>query len=392
MKTVSVNPLYLRPENTDLSNWRLSPYSNWAFQNVRELIPTANIPAGIDSVPIPGEAAEIGSEFDHLNAGAGGFSEYLTKTHTDCLLVLKAGRKIRLWQAPHCDVTKPHIVFSISKSITAMLVGILVDQNLIDVSKPVSFYLPGTRGSAYEDATVQHLLDMTVALDFEESYLDTTGGFQRYRNATCWNPVDQNDPGPSLEAFLYGLGRLDEDHGRLFRYRSPNTDLLGVLIERVSGLSYARLLSELIWQPMGARTDGYVTVDRNGLARAAGGVCITVEDLARFGNLILNHGTIVGRSVIPERWIEQTLNGGDRLAWQAGDMSYILPDGRYHNKWYQVGNSDRCFMGLGIHGQWLFINPATDVVIVKFSSQPLPLDDPLDIEWAKLLSRLSHEI
>ena len=104
------------------------------------------------------------------------------------------------------------------------------------------------------------------------------------------------------------------------RYRSPNTDLLGLLIERVAGMPYAELLSSMIWQPMGAQADGYVTVDRNTLARGAGGVCVTLEDLARCGDLVLNHGWARGQSVIPERWIRDTLTTGDRQAWLKGDF------------------------------------------------------------------------
>ena len=385
---------FKKPTDTNLSNWRLSPYSAWSFQNVRELIPTAaiNTAAAADSNDLPAQLSDQITSLDYAELGIKDLPAFLEQCQTDSMLVVKNGAKLWQWQAPHCDLAKPHIVFSISKSITAMLTGVLVDQNLIDVTKAVSYYLPGTKGSAFEDASVQQLLDMTVALDFNESYLDATGDYQRYRNATCWNPINQADPGPDLEQFLYGLGKLKEDHGQIFRYRSPNSDLLGLLVERVAGIPYAQLCSSLIWQPMGARTEGYVTVDRNTLARGAGGICITLDDLARFGDLILNKGTVNNLSIIPENWIDDTLNQGNRDAWQKGDFSFLLPQGCYRNKWYQTGNQDKCFMAIGIHGQWLFINPATSVVIVKYSSQSEPVDDLLDKKWFKLLSKISHEV
>ena len=387
----SKNNTFSKPAGTDLSNWRLAPYSAWAFQNVRELIPTAPINAAADSIEFPADSSDLITNLDCTALGIKDLPAFLERSHTDSIVVLKKGAKRCQWQAPHCDVSKPHIVFSISKSITAMLAGILVNQKLIDVEQTVSYYLPGTKGSAYEDASVQQLLDMTVALDFDESYLDATGDYQRYRNATCWNPIDQTGPGPGLEQFLYAIGKLDGDHGQQFRYRSPNSDLLGLLVERVAKTPYAQLLSSLIWQPMGAHTDGYVTVDRNTLARGAGGICITLDDLARFGDLMLNKGSINTQSIIPESWIEDTLNKGNRDAWLKGDFSVLLPQGCYRNKWYQVGNRDNCFMAIGIHGQWLYINPATSVVIVKFSSQPEPVDDLLDAKWLELLSLISIE-
>ncbi|MGI9318915.1 MAG: serine hydrolase domain-containing protein, partial [bacterium] len=244
---------------------------------------------------------------------------------------------------------------------------------------------------AYADCTIRHLLDMTVALNFKEEYLNPSGDYFRYRNATAWNPVDQTQQSESLEAFLYSIGKADNKHGEIFNYKSPNSDLLGLLLERSSGIRFSELLSELIWKPMGAVTDGYVTVDHAMLARAAGGVCVTIEDLARFGDLIMNQGTLSGTSVIPQTWIEDTQTGGSSKAWSGGDMISLLPEGKYRNQWYQVGNPDKCFMALGIHGQWLYINPTTEVVIAKLSSQPEPVDEELDLQCLRLFAHLSRE-
>lgn len=380
------------PAGANLSNWRLTPHSRWAFQNVRELIPCAVVKAGTRSMPFPTSIVDPVNRIDFSDIGIDHLPDFLEQCHTDSILVVARGRKVWQWSAAHFDPSKPHIVFSISKSITAMLAGFLVDQNLLDISKTLYYYLPGTKGGAYQDSTVQQLLDMTVAVDFDESYLDSSGDYQRYRKATGWNPDDHVNPGPAMEEYLYSLARLSAQHGQTFRYRSPNSDLLGLLIERVAGLPYAQLLSTLIWQPMAAQTNGYITVDRNGLARAAGGICVTIDDLARFGNLVLNNGVVEGMTVIPPSWVENTFNTGNRKAWLSGEFSQLLPEGCYHNQWYQVGNRDRCYMAIGIHGQWLYINPSTSVVIAKVSSQPEPVNDPLDERLLKLMSKISHEL
>ncbi len=378
-----INPDWRKPEGTDISNWRLTPYSRWAFHNVRELIPTTLISAtGI---------AENNTKQDFSSwPDSGALETLLTESHADCLVVLHKGTKTWQWNASHCDINKPHIVFSISKSITSMLAGILVGQGLIDVNENVVHYLPGTQYSAYRDCTVQQLLDMTVSLAFEESYLDMAGDYGRYRDATGWNPVDQLNPGSTLEPFLYGLQKAGIEHGVQFNYKSPNSDLLGLLLERVSGMPYAELLSTLIWRPMDAETDAYVTVDRSILARAAGGICITVNDLAHFGQLILDRGSVNGQQLIPEFWISDTFTNGDYAAWALGSYSQFLPQGRYRNKWYQIGNRDNCWAAIGIHGQWLYINPSTSVVIAKLSSQPEPLDEKLDILMLQTFERISH--
>ena len=380
------------PKHARLENWRLAPYSSWAFHNVRELLPTAAIPTGKTPDPLPKDYSDIPNGFKLPGTPGGTLQDLLTQSHTDCMVILHKSSKIWQWRAPHCDTTKPHIVFSISKSITGMLAGILADQAIIDVDRLVIHYLPGVNGGAYEDSTVQHVLDMTVALAFEESYLNTSGDYKRYRDATCWNPVDQTRPGPDLETFLYTLGKTGHAHGETFNYKSPNSDLLGLLLERAAGAPYADLLSSLIWQPMHAETDGYVTVDRAMLARSAGGICVTVDDLAKFGQLVLNGGAIDSRSIIPANWIHDTLTHGSRDAWRKGDFNAMLPNGRYRNQWYQIGNQDQCYMAIGIHGQWLYINPTSSVVIAKLSSQPEPVDDELDSRMLVAFAELSKAL
>lgn len=352
------------------------------------MIPTAEIRAGRSSSPFPAAKSSIADSLELASLKGGSLGEFLTESYTDSLVILQRGHKVYQWNAPHCDASLPHIVFSVSKSITAMLAGILVNDGTLDVTKPILHYLPGVKGSAYEGASLQQLLDMTVALAFDESYLDASGEFARYRNATGWNPVDQTSPGPNLEDFLYGLKKSDSAHGDMFQYKSPNSDMLGLLIERAATVPYADLMSSQIWVPMGAETDGYVTVDRAHLARGAGGVCVTIDDLSRFGQLILDRGAFNNRQIIPENWIEDTMTQGDRNAWQRGEFASLLPQGRYRNKWYQVGDQDRSIMALGIHGQWLYVNPAAEVVIAKMSSQPEPVDDALDQLTVKVLGEL----
>ena len=372
----------------NLANWRTAPHSQWAFQNVRQIVPTANIGssretsslATIDSSILDTKSfdCEEGKKLEGI----------LSESHSDSLVVLHRGHKVWQWHAPHCDIEQPHIVFSVSKSITAMLAGIVVDQGLLDTTRPILHYLPGVKGSAYEDCSLQQLLDMQVALGFEESYLEPTGDYRRYRDATAWNPVDQNNPGPDLEDFLYGLKKTESCHGDMFVYNSPNSDLLGLLIERTAGVAFADLLSSLIWQPLGAETDAYVTVDRMMLGRGAGGICATVDDLARFGQMVLDRGSVANRQIVSESWIDDTATQGSRSAWQKGDFIGLLPKGCYRNQWYQVGDVDNSLMAIGIHGQWLYINPSAEIVIAKTASQPEPVDDALDVQTLQVFAEL----
>jgi CubicO group peptidase (beta-lactamase class C family) len=366
-------------ETIHLGNWREPPYNRRAFSRVRELIPTANIEAE-RSLAKPLERAPVelaGQQFGLRDGASLTLGEYLNQSFADGFMVLKDGRIAVEWWRTEEAHRNPHIVFSISKSITSIVTGILAHKGLIDPEAPVTRYIPEARSSAFGDATLRHILDMMVSIDFAETYLDPESVFAVYRQATGWNP-----PRPGLEhylhAFLLTLKKASREHGERFNYVSPNTDMLGWILERAAGSRFADLLSDNVWKPMGAAFDAYVTVDPRGAPRTAGGICVMLEDLARFGEMMRNDGVAMGRQVVPRSWITDIRRNGDPEPWRKGDMFAMLPEGNYRSKWYNVGGESAAFLGAGIHGQWLHIDPDAGTVIAQQSSQPLPTDQALD--------------
>lgn len=374
-----------------LHNWREGLYNAWAFQNIGELLETAAIATGKTSSAIDEAVTNdlLTQEFA-LETNAETIECLLARSNTESFLVSKAGKLVLEWNAGHASPQKPHIVFSVSKSITALVAGILQDRGLFDPRQTVAHYLPEASRSGFGDCSLQHVLDMRVSLAFTEDYLDTTGSFARYRRATGWNLPEPGQEAEGLATFLYSLAKGDEPHGGNFRYLSPNTDLLGLVLERVSGKAYADLVSELLWQPLGAGTDAVIAMDGHGAPRAAGGLCVTARDLLRLGHLILNGGAVGPTQIISESWLADMRNGGDPGAWANGDFAAAMGPGRYRNKWYQLGPDSRQTIAVGIHGQWLFVDPKTEVVIVKLSSQPAPLDEALDLQCLQLYGQISQ--
>jgi CubicO group peptidase (beta-lactamase class C family) len=379
-----------RRAEVSLENWRLAPYSAWSFQSVSELVPSAVVPAapGLSETPLA-DAAPLLAERIAIAGERPTVREFLQRSNTDAFVVMKNGEFVADYHAPHHNPRSRHIVFSISKSLTAILAGMLEAEGRLDPEAPITDYVPEVQASAYADATVRNLLDMTVSLDFDEAYLDPESAFARYRRAMLWNPQLPGRAEESLLDFVASLQKGPTPHGVSFRYRSPNSDLLGVVVERVSGRRYAELLSERLWAPVGANADGQVTVDRKGTARAAGGVCVTARDLARVGELMRCGGIVNGRRILSEGWLGDTLEGGDAEAWRLGDSADLLERGRYRNKWYQTGFASGAFFAHGIHGQWLWVDPAASAVVVKFSSQPLPVNDPLNLECLALFQSVA---
>lgn len=360
-----------------LGNWRKPPFNKWSFSHVREIVPSADIPgAGAAAIPFAQAPADL-SRLDITHDGEPvKFDAFLDRTDTDAMVVLHKGNIVHEFYKTGMTVTTPHILMSVSKSILGLIAGILSDKGQLDLDSLVTDIIPEVRETAYAGATLRDLLDMRVGVKFEENYQAVGGAIIAYRKAQGWDPLVRGDTASDLRSFFSQLVETDGSHDDKFHYVSPNTDLMGWVIERVTGRRYADLVAELLWQPMGAETNAYITVDRLGAPRCAGGFCATARDLARLGQLIAKGGRAGNRQVVPESWINDIMTQGSRDAWDRGDFLDYIPDLpiHYRNKWYVLNGAAPMIFGVGVHGQNVFIDGTNEIVIAKFSSQPVALD------------------
>jgi CubicO group peptidase (beta-lactamase class C family) len=375
-----------------LANWRTAPFNQWAFHHVRELLPTADIPhdaANVRELPVK-PVSFAGMRIPAAGATELTLDQVLNATSTDGLVVLYRGSIVLERYFNGMRQWSPHIMMSVSKSMLGLLAGVLAGRGILNVSQLVTDIIPELKSTAWEGATVMQLLDMRTGVAFNEDYLATSGPMIAYRRAAGWNPLGPGEQPSDLRSFFRDLTQSDGRHGGRFWYVSPNTDLLGWIIERVSARRYADLMSELLWQPMGAAENAYITVDRLGAPRAAGGMCATTRDLARVGQMLLEGGSYRGRQVVPASWIEMIVNDGDREAWSAGNLAAYYPEMpiHYRAKWYVERSQSPVLFCLGIHGQNLFVDAKNEIVIAKFSSQP----QPLDVECIGLTGTLVHAL
>jgi hypothetical protein len=346
---------------------------------VREIVPSADIPnAPGDVWKLVSEPNDVSSfRFEHRGKTYG-IDQFLDETDTDGLVILHRGKVVLERYGNGMTSSTPHILMSVSKSLTAVVAGILIAQGKLDPDQNVVSIIPALGDSVYSDATVRHVLDMRVGLDFDEDYLATSGPIVEYRKATNWNPLGPGERPSDLRTFLAGLKQRNGPDGGPFHYVSTNTDLLGWILERASGIRFADLLSALLWKPMGAQCSAYITVDRFGAPRCAGGICTTTMDLALVGQLLVQNGRRNETPIIPASWIEDMRGGGDPKAWAAGDLISYFGDRpmHYRNKWYVLRDRDIA-LGLGVYGQNVFVDQANELVIAKLSSQAPPLDKDL---------------
>lgn len=357
-----------------LANWRTPPFSRWAFQHVREILPTAEIahdPGGARALP------EAPVDLGGLRVDGMGLDAFLAATDTDGIVVLRDGRIVLERYANGMAARTPHILMSVSKSMLGILAGILVARGVLDLDEDATRLVPEIAGGPWRGARLRHLLDMRAGILFDENYLATSGAIIRYRKAQGWNPPDPGEAPTDLRGFFATLDEADGPHGGRFHYVSPNTDLLGWIIERATGERYADLASRLLWRPMGAEQPAFITVDRLGAPRCAGGFCATTRDLARVGLLLAEGGRRDGHQVVPSGWIDSVEREGDEAAWNGGDFAGYYRGMRMHYrcKWYVLKDGAPMLFGMGVNGQNLFVDREAGIVIAKFSSHEAAMDE-----------------
>lgn len=360
-----------------LQNWRTPPWNVWAFHNVRRLLPTGPIPRGNGPVRhLERDSQDLGRLAFADGERTVNVAQMIRETHGDGLCVLHRGRIVFEHYANGLEADVPHLWMSVTKSFVALLVGILGSRGVLDPEGPVADILPEVKGTAWETATVRHLLDMNADVGFTEDYADKQGDFARYVAGLDAAAAQRLGVEPGLWPFLLTL-RGGGDHGSAFHYVSPNVDLLGWVIERASGVDLSTLIAREIWSRLGAEADAYMVLDPLGASRATGGLNTTLRDMARVGQMVLDHGVANGNTIVPGPWLDDILAAPAGDAWRAGEWGDYPPFTNYRSLWYEIDNG-RAWTGAGIHGQHLYVDHGAKVVIAKFSSQPTAASIPMD--------------
>ncbi|MDK3019681.1 serine hydrolase domain-containing protein [Pseudodonghicola flavimaris] len=354
-------------------DWDSPPWNRWAFQHMREMVPTVEVRRGETVWPLPGTPGDIaGIPYDTLDGRRSDWGAMLEETYTDAALIWLDGRVIAETYCNGMDSRRPHIAFSVSKSVVGAVAGSLIAEGQLDPAAPVTDYVPELAATAWAGATLQQVLDMTSGTTFDESYGNQDAHVFLLDVAANIKPIypfmdPDRVPGCIWELIL-SLTEAEAPHGSRFEYRSIETDLLGALMERVSGQRLADLVSDRLWAPMGAAEDGFFTVDRAGFAMADGGFNATLRDFARFGRLLLEDGARDGRQILPRTWIED-IRAGDHGLFNAQGRD-MLPRGRYRNQFWIEDDSRPAHLSLGIFGQHIYVDPEIGLVAVKLSSWP----------------------
>ena len=369
--------LIMQPESDFFS----FPKLRWTVCHIRELMPTRQVSRGIGATAPLEHMIDDGIDavtFTPMDSGKPmTWKQSLSANYTDGILILHKGRVVYEKYSGCLNETGKHAAMSMTKSITGLLAEILVVEGQLDDKAKVASIIPELRDSAFGNATVRQVMDMTTALDYSEDYSDPKADIWIYSKAASPLPKAKDYEGPN--GYFEYLQTVSQDgtHGETFGYRTINTDALGWILSRVTGKDLAQLLSQRIWSRMGAEQDGYMTVDARGTPFAGGGLSAGMRDLGRIGLLMLNGGSINGQRLFPKEAMANIRAGGDKMAF-AGAGYKTLKGGSYRSMWWVLHNKHGAFAARGVHGQTIYVDPTAEMVIVRFASFPTANNAKID--------------
>ncbi len=350
------------------------PEIRWSVVNMRKLTPTTEVSQKLSaSQPFKYDLDKNIDALTFLPWDAKEkmtWKESLAKNYTDGMLILHNGKIVYEDYFSAMDETKVHTVFSVTKSFVGTLAGILIAEGKLDDSKTASYYVPELKNSAFGDATVRQILDMTTAVEYSEDYADPDAEVWEFSNAG--NPLikAKGDPEPvGYYAFLETV-KKNGPHGKAFKYKTVNAQAAGWIISRATGKSISDLLAERIWSKIGMEQEANIMVDAKGIPFSGGGLSAGLRDLARFGELMRNKGNWKGEQLFPKEVAETIIKGASKEDFAKSDHPG-LKGWSYKNLWWITENKNGAYAARGIYGQTIYIDRAAKMVIVRLASFPV---------------------
>ena len=285
--------------------------------------------------------------------------EGLDHFHTDGLIILHDGKMLfeKYWNGNTKD--SKHIAFSVSKSYLSALFGIAIEEGLIkSIDDSVSIYLDDFEGTGYEDVKIKNLLQMSSGIEFNEDYADPNSDINRFARATA--------KGSSFRDFAKTL-KNGKKQGTYNHYVSLDTQVLGMILESVTDMPLREYLYKRIWSKIGTESDAYYIADKTDTDMALGGLNATLRDFSKFGQLYLNEGSWDGEQIVPKSWVLKSHTpDAPHLMPNAGDLS--SSEWGYGYQWWIPGDPLTDYTAHGIFNQFIYVDPVSNVVIAKTSS------------------------
>ncbi len=377
----------LWPVGNKVSMWS-EPYMVGSYRHWAEIYPVRVVPTAPPVSELP-RNEDLGDVPFWGNGEKLDVASYLERARVTGLLVIRDG-VIRLEAYGNgADETSMMTSQSVAKSVVSTLVGIALGEGLIaSLDDPIDRYVPGLADSAYAGVPIEAVLQMSSGIAFREDYDSDYSDSER-----MWVEVAQNHRVGAHE-YLLTFG-TDTAPYETFNYKGADTQALGWLIESVTGMSLSAYLSQQLWAPMGMEADALWQVDGTGpdaVEIAYAGLNARLRDWGRFGLLMAQDGLWQGERLLPEGWVAQATTPS-RPQVRPGKLYRGYPLG-YQYQWWTYGSGKGDFTAQGINGQFVYVDPSRDLVVVQSAVWPKWWDDNLEHmfnDFVKEVARLTDE-
>ena len=329
------------------------------FLNMNRYFPTSGVRRSAEPYHFQyGEPIELPKQFS-WNGRAYDSAEWLRYTGTNGLLILKNDHIIfEQYYQGHSETTR-HISWSVAKSFVSALFGIAVERGFVrSIEETVTDYLPEMRGTGYDGVRIKDVLQMSSGVRFNEDYGDFKSDINRFGRVMAL--------GGSFAKFAASLEN-ERPPGTFLHYVSIDTQVLGMILMRVTDMSLSALLEQWLWRPLGMEHDAYWLTDSEGMEMALGGLNATLRDYAKFGRLYLHKGNWNGQQIVPTDWVQASVTP-DAPHLQTGENDLSETTWGYGLQWWIPDNADGEFLAVGIYNQNIYVLPKDNLVIVKQSA------------------------
>ncbi len=288
--------------------------------------------------------------------------QFLDQTWTTGLLVVREDTIVHETYALGQKASDQAMAWSLSKSFIATLLGIAMDEGLFsDLNAPMAYYAPSLKATAYADIAIQDVLEMSSGIAFDEDYSNPISDINLlgYFMALGW-PMD---------LYMKTL-KPETPPGESFRYMSPNTQALAMLLRDVTQKPIYQYFEQKLWHPMGAEHEAFWIRDRSGIDLALGGLNASLRDLAKLGLLYLHQGKLHDKQILSPSWIYASTHTQKS---QLKPRTEPRPSswGYGYHWWLPFANQDDDdYCAIGIYGEFIYVNPRHRIVIAKTSAYP----------------------
>ena len=343
------------------STWYGNPnrVGAWSAMHTVPGIQTRLVRRAPDAKPLPKAAQPVASSYRYRNLNYT-LADYLERQRATGLLVLKNGEIVAEHYRYGRKDEARFLSFSMSKSVTALLVGAALERGSIaSLDDPAEKYVKALAGSPYGATTVRQLLRMSSGLTFTERY-DGSDDIARLSRASAGvagagTPVD----------VLRSISDRHSPAGQKFVYASAETDVLGRILAGATGKNMTELTRDWLWQPMGAEHDAYWRIGADGQEQAYGTFNASLRDWARLGLLVANDGKVGNQQIVAREYLLDATDPARQP--EAFKPRMATPYFGYGYQFWLMPMKERTFAMQGVHGQAIYMQPSTGIVMVMTS-------------------------